>query len=95
MRLVLAVQWKEDVGVPAAQPLQFQQLPADALAAVAVDIFGADRVTVEPRMDDAIETAVRLAEDNADGVLAGAGVLVTGSVVTAGEARMLLGEARG
>lgn len=70
-------------------------VPADALAAIAVEIFGPDRVTVEPRMDDAIETAVRLAEDNADGVLAGAGVLVTGSVVTAGEARMLLGEARG
>ncbi len=64
---------------------------ADELAAVAVEIFGADRVTVEPRLDDAIETAVRLAEDNADGVLAGAGVLVTGSVVTAGEARTLLG----
>ncbi len=68
-------------------------VPADELAAVAVDIFGADRVTVEPRLDDALETAVRLAEDGADGVLVGAGVLVTGSVVTAGEARMLLGAA--
>ncbi|MDQ1744840.1 MAG: dihydrofolate synthase / folylpolyglutamate synthase [Pseudonocardiales bacterium] len=66
-------------------------VPADELAAVAVDIFGADRVTVEPRLDDALETAVRLAEDSSDGQLAGAGVLVTGSVVTAGEARMLLG----
>ncbi len=70
-------------------------VPADELAAIAVEVFGADRVTVEPRLDDALETAVRLAEDNADGVLAGAGVLVTGSVVTAGEARTLLGEARG
>jgi dihydrofolate synthase/folylpolyglutamate synthase len=78
-----------------AQNSSTRAVPADALAAIAVDVFGADRVTVEPRMDDAIETAVRLAEDNADGVLAGAGVLVTGSVVTAGEARMLLGEARG
>lgn len=78
-----------------AQNSSSRAIPADALAAVAVEIFGPDRVTVEPRMDDAIETAVRLAEDNADGVLAGAGVLVTGSVVTAGEARMLLGEARG
>ncbi len=65
-------------------------MSADDLAAVAVEIFGADRVTVEPRLDDAIETAVRLAEDNDDGVLAGAAVLVTGSVVTAGEARTLL-----
>jgi dihydrofolate synthase/folylpolyglutamate synthase len=65
-------------------------MSADELGALAVEIFGADRVTVEPRLDDAIETAVRLAEENADGVLAGSGVLVTGSVVTAGEARTLL-----
>jgi dihydrofolate synthase/folylpolyglutamate synthase len=66
-------------------------LSADELAAVAVPIFGADRVTVEPRLDDAIEAAVRLAEDAGDEVLVGAGVLVTGSVVTVGEARTLLG----
>lgn len=66
-------------------------LPADDLAALAVPIFGADRVTVEPRLDDAIEAAVRLAEDTGDEVLSGAGVLVTGSVVTVGEARALLG----
>ena len=70
-----------------------RRLPADDLAAVAVPIFGADRVTVEPRLDDAIEAAVRLAEDTGDDVLAGAGVLVTGSVVTVGEARTLLGGA--
>jgi len=67
-------------------------VPADELAATAVEVFGADRVTVEPRLDDAIETAVRLAEEDADVEgLSGAGVLVTGSVVTAGEARLLLG----
>jgi dihydrofolate synthase / folylpolyglutamate synthase len=65
-------------------------MSADELGALAVEIFGAERVTVEPRLDDALETAVRLAEENADGVLAGSGVLVTGSVVTAGEARTLL-----
>ena len=65
-------------------------MDVDALAAVAVEMFGEDRVSVEPRLDDALETAVRLAEENADGVLAGSGVLVTGSVVTAGEARTLL-----
>jgi dihydrofolate synthase/folylpolyglutamate synthase len=64
--------------------------PVDDLAAIAVDVFGADRVSVEPRLDDAVETAVRLAEDGADGVVSGSGVLVTGSVVTAGEARTLL-----
>jgi dihydrofolate synthase/folylpolyglutamate synthase len=67
--------------------------PADHLAAVAVEVFGAERVTVEPRLDDALETAVRLAEESPDGVLSGAGVLVTGSVITAGEARTLLRQA--
>jgi dihydrofolate synthase/folylpolyglutamate synthase len=64
-------------------------MPADDLAAVAVDVFGADRVEVAPRLDDAIEAAVRLVEDEAE--LGGGGVLVTGSLVTVGEARHLLG----
>jgi len=68
-----------------------RRLPADDLAALAVQIFGADRVEVTPRLDDALETAIRLAEEDADGgPLSGVGVLVTGSVVTAGEARLLL-----
>jgi dihydrofolate synthase/folylpolyglutamate synthase len=66
-------------------------LSADELAAAAVPMFGVDRVTVEPRLDDAIEVAVRLAEETGDDVLSGTGVLVTGSVVTVGEARTLLG----
>ncbi len=62
-------------------------LPADELGELAAEIFGAERVTVAPRLDDAIERAMALAE--ADG--AGApGVLVTGSVVAVGEARTLL-----
>ncbi len=76
--------------VVVTQNSSVRAIPADELATVAVEVFGADRVTVEPRLDDAIETAVRLAEENADGVLSGAGVLVTGSVITAGEARTLL-----
>jgi dihydrofolate synthase/folylpolyglutamate synthase len=64
-------------------------MPADELAALAVDVFGAERVVVEPRLDDAIEQAVQLAEEGAD-TLSGAGVLITGSVVTVGEARTLL-----
>lgn len=66
-----------------------RRLPVDDLAALAVEVFGADRVAVEPRLDDAIETAVQLAEEGEDH-LGGSGVLVTGSVVTAGEARTLL-----
>ena len=72
------------------QNSSLRAMPVDELAAAAVDVFGADRVTVEPRLDDAIETAVRLAEQSDDDLLAGAGVLITGSVITAGEARTLL-----
>jgi dihydrofolate synthase/folylpolyglutamate synthase len=63
-------------------------LPADELAAMAVAVFGTDRVEVVPRLDDALDAAVGLAESEGD--LAGSGVLVTGSVVTVGEARRLL-----
>ncbi|GAA2802400.1 folylpolyglutamate synthase/dihydrofolate synthase family protein [Kitasatospora paracochleata] len=63
-------------------------MPVDRLAALAVEIFGEDRVQVEPRLDDAIEAAITLAEEED---LGGAGVLVTGSVITVGEARLLFG----
>lgn len=63
----------------------------DDLAALAVEVFGPDRVTVEGRLDDAIEAAVRLVEDPDDEIVVGVGVLITGSVITAGEARVLLG----
>ncbi len=56
---------------------------------IAVEIFGDDRVQVEPRLDDALEAAITLAEE--EGEFAGGGVLVTGSVITVGEARLLLG----
>ena len=65
-------------------------LPADQLAAVAVEVFGADRVEVSARLDDALDAAVTLAEEEG-GDFAGAGVLVTGSIVTVAEARTLLG----
>ena len=72
------------------QNSSLRAMPVDQLATAAVDVFGPDRVTVEPRLDDAVETAVRLAEQSDDDLLAGAGVLITGSVITAGEARTLL-----
>jgi len=68
-----------------------RSMQVDDLAALAVDVFGSDRVTVEGRLDDAIDAAVRLAEDPDDEIVVGVGVIVTGSVVTAGEARVLLG----
>ncbi|MEU1091001.1 bifunctional folylpolyglutamate synthase/dihydrofolate synthase [Streptomyces sp. NPDC005576] len=64
-------------------------MDADTLAAVAVEVFGDERVQVEPRLDDALEAAITLAEEEDE--YAGAGVLVTGSVITVGEARLLLG----
>ncbi|MFF2525568.1 bifunctional tetrahydrofolate synthase/dihydrofolate synthase [Streptomyces liangshanensis] len=64
-------------------------MDVDELAAVAVEVFGDERVVVEARLDDALEAAITLAEDDAE--FAGAGVLVTGSVITVGEARLLLG----
>ncbi|HEY3736026.1 MAG TPA: folylpolyglutamate synthase/dihydrofolate synthase family protein [Jatrophihabitans sp.] len=66
-------------------------LDVDELAALAVDVFGDSRVSVELRLDDAIDVAVTLAEETGDNSVAGSGVLVTGSVITAGEARALLG----
>jgi dihydrofolate synthase/folylpolyglutamate synthase len=63
----------------------------DELAREAVAVFGAERVAVEPHLGDAVETAVRLAEESPDGIITGVGVLVTGSVGTAGDDRALLG----
>ncbi len=67
-------------------------LPAGQLAEKAVEIFGEDRVTVVPRLSDALDQAAALAEaGEAFGDPLGSGaVLVTGSVVTVGEARKLL-----
>ena len=62
-------------------------MPAEDLGALASDVFRPERVTVVPRLDDAIETAVALADAESAGL---AGVLVTGSVVLVGEARNLL-----
>lgn len=64
--------------------------PAE-LGEVAADVFGADRVHVAERLDDAIDTAVALADAGSQDTVPGAnGVLITGSVITAGDARALL-----
>ncbi|MFI7674230.1 bifunctional folylpolyglutamate synthase/dihydrofolate synthase [Actinophytocola sp. NPDC049390] len=67
-------------------------MPAEELGDIATEIFGPDRVDVRPRLDDAIDAALALAEADAEEPLSGVGVVVTGSVVTAGEARALLGK---
>lgn len=69
-----------------------RSMSAERLAAVAREIYGEDRVSVEPRLADAIDQAAALAEAGevlGDPLGSGA-VLVTGSVVTVGEARSLL-----
>jgi dihydrofolate synthase/folylpolyglutamate synthase len=71
-------------------------MDAAELGELAEGVFGPDRVTVAARLDDAIEIGVTLADeedaggDGASAGLGGAAVLITGSVITAGEARLLL-----
>jgi dihydrofolate synthase / folylpolyglutamate synthase len=67
-----------------------RSMPVAELAVVATEIFGEERVQVEPALPDAIEAAVALAESDLDGELSGAGVLITGSVFTVADARRLL-----
>jgi len=75
-----------------------RSMPAAALGEVAAAVFGPERVTIADRLDDAIEIGVALA-DEADAAAEGspgkAGVLITGSVITAGDARVLLADGSG
>ncbi|MEO3935576.1 folylpolyglutamate synthase/dihydrofolate synthase family protein [Dermatophilaceae bacterium Soc4.6] len=63
----------------------------DDLGAIAREVFGDDRVTVVRDLPDALDRAAGIAESSGDASGMGSGVLVTGSVVTAADARMLLG----
>ncbi|MFZ2511101.1 MAG: folylpolyglutamate synthase/dihydrofolate synthase family protein [Gordonia sp. (in: high G+C Gram-positive bacteria)] len=79
-------------------------LDPEVLGELAIEIFGEDRVLIEPFLPDAIDAALALAEDGpsagsgiggsgiGDETLSGAGVVITGSVVTAGAARTLFGK---
>jgi dihydrofolate synthase/folylpolyglutamate synthase len=73
-----------------------RSMPAAELGAIAAEIFGEDRVIVRDRLDDAIEEAVTLADEpgGPDEIPGGSAVLITGSVVTAGDARSLLAPGR-
>jgi dihydrofolate synthase/folylpolyglutamate synthase len=74
-----------------------RSMPAEELAEVARGIFGSDRVHVARRLDDAITQAATLAEEGGvhGEAIGSGGVLVTGSVVTVGEARGMLKRGRG
>lgn len=65
-------------------------LPVDDLYAAAVEVFGAERVFKEVDLQRAITTSIEqctLINQKSEGVSA---VLITGSVVTAGESRAIL-----
>jgi len=65
-------------------------MPPARLAELAVEVFGEDRVRVEPELPDAIVAGVELAESDVDSGISGVGVLITGSVITVADARKLL-----
>lgn len=69
-------------------------LDVESLTQLAEERFGQDRVITAATLPDAIETATALVEDaGAEGEgLSGAGMVITGSVVTAGAARSLFGK---
>jgi dihydrofolate synthase/folylpolyglutamate synthase len=77
-------------------------LETGKLAELAVAVFGPDRVRQAARLDEAVETAVGLADEVSAAELAehgdvagSTGVLITGSVVTVGDARALLTSSAG
>lgn len=71
-------------------------LEVAALAVKAEEIYGPERVIVADTLPDAIETATALVEDSGSAGdaagMSGAGIVITGSVVTAGAARTLFGK---
>lgn len=67
-------------------------LDTERLAEIALPIYGEDRVVLKPFLPDAVETAIGLAEESDGEPVSGAGVVITGSVVTVGAARTLFGK---
>ena len=67
-------------------------LDVESLALRAEEVFGPERVVRAPTLTDAIETATALVEDAKVDGLSGAGIVITGSVATAGAARTLFGK---
>jgi dihydrofolate synthase / folylpolyglutamate synthase len=68
-------------------------LDVESLALAAEERFGPDRVLTAGNLRDAIDTATALVDDAAaeGDAFAGTGIVITGSVVTAGAARTLFG----
>ena len=73
-----------------------RSMDPDETAELATEIFGEERVQSAPGLDDAIEAAVELADEAvAETGPGSSAVLITGSVITAGDARRLLGPSGG
>jgi dihydrofolate synthase/folylpolyglutamate synthase len=68
-------------------------LDVESLSLIAQQWFGPDRVITAETLRDAIDTATALVDeaDAEDDSFAGTGIVITGSVVTAGAARTLFG----
>jgi dihydrofolate synthase/folylpolyglutamate synthase len=102
---VVAVMADKDVdGILAALESVFDQIVVThngsprgmdvaTLALLAQERFGPERLATADTLPDAIETATAMVEDaGAEEGLSGTGIVITGSVVTAGAARTLFGK---
>jgi len=102
---VLSVMGDKDVGgiLAALEPV-FDQivvthngspraLDVESLELLAQQLFGPDRVIAAENLGDAIDTAIALVDEAGaeEEAFAGTGIVITGSVVTAGAARTLFG----
>ena len=75
------------------QSTSMRSMDPDDLAEIGRDIFDEDVVHVQANLAEAISLAADLAEQGErDQIAAGTGVLVTGSVILAGEARAVFGK---
>jgi dihydrofolate synthase/folylpolyglutamate synthase len=73
----------------ATEPDSPRALPAEDVAAIGRDLLDPDDVTLAASLADALDLAFAWADQEGEGV-GGIGVLVTGSLVTVGQARGLL-----
>ncbi len=77
----------------ATEPDSARALPAEDLAAIGRDMLDPDDVSLASSLADALDLAFALADEDGEFV-GGVGVLVTGSLVTVGQARALLSRRR-
>jgi dihydrofolate synthase/folylpolyglutamate synthase len=75
-------------GIVVTRSSSARSMPVGELEEIAADIFGEDRVRSAQRLDEALEAAVTMAEEDGSPV---GGVIATGSIPLAAEVRLLLG----